>query len=125
MAALPEPEQACQLFDRLLQVSAEMLQASQANEVSRLSELMAERGKLLNQAQQLPLTEYPEAVQAELRTRLAALNKLQAAMGQSMHQSLNELEQQIQQGRKQKSMLGHYRLDLDEETTSSSRSNEA
>lgn len=124
MSETPSPNQdAIALFESLHQLSIEILQASQAQDVAHLSQLVLRRNQAIDQACKVDFSQLSLEVQQRLAEQLKQCQALDGVTQEHFYQVVLDLDQQLKNCRENKTMLGHYKVPR--ESDHSTRSNQA
>ena len=124
MSNTPSSNQdAIALFESLHQLSQDILQASQTQDIAQLSQLVLRRNQTIDQVSKLELSQLSVETQQHLAEQLKQCQALDPLIQGQFSQIVSELDQQLKSCRENKTMLGHYKVPRDDDH--STRSNQA
>jgi hypothetical protein len=119
----PDTHPAFHLFEQLLQTSNAILLACNSADPDQILALLAQRGRLLDEAGKMNLTELEPTIRGKLMQKMDQINALEPRIQQQLERLKANFEVQIQQNQTAKTGLAGYRLESD--NTDTTRSNDA
>lgn len=101
---------ALQAIDRLIDLTEHICTLDESKDISKLSQLLMQRGKLVSELQLMQLGKLPVQAQQQVAEKLARLAPLEQAIDENLHDLHTLLDKQLHQISTGKARVNQYKI---------------